>query len=126
MAGIDDRRHELGVPLGPAHVLRRAGPLAGQAQRVPLVRIGRRHVLDQDLVLPPVAEVVRVPHAGALGRDRVEPEVQLVVQGQLAGRVGFAVLGALHLERVQVAVVPAHRVLDRPVYPVQRVPARDE
>ncbi len=47
-------------PSGTADVLRRAGALTLDADRVDHLGLGRRDVLDQDLVLPPVAEVVRV------------------------------------------------------------------
>ena len=48
------------IPVRAAGVLRRAGILAGEADRVPCVRLGRADLLDHDLVLPPVAEVVDV------------------------------------------------------------------
>jgi hypothetical protein len=126
MVRIADRGEEAGVAERAADVFRRAGPLAAHARGVPLVRLGAEDVLDDDLVLPPVAEVVGVQKPATLRTHRVQPHVELVAQGQLTVRVGLAVLHALDVEGMQVAILPTHRELDDAVQPVERVSTRHE
>ena len=65
VAGVGEDRLEIGVSPGAAAVLRRAGSLRGHEDRVVGVGVGVEQVLDEDLVLPVVAEVVGVAEASA-------------------------------------------------------------
>ncbi len=111
------------IAIDAAAILRRAGPLARDQRRVGLLRVERLDLLDDDLVLPIVAEVVDVAEALDAPLDqRAELDVAVVVGGLVARPgivVGLTIAAVADLELMQVVVLPAHRRLDDPVQHVQ-------
>jgi hypothetical protein len=63
--GIADGLQELGAPPDAAHILGRAGPLAGDVPGVRDPRLRGKHLLHDDPVLPAVAEIVLIEEGGA-------------------------------------------------------------
>jgi hypothetical protein len=67
-APAPERRQEIRVPPDPAAILGRAGPAPRQAGRAPRAGVRPQQALDDDAVVPAVAEVVLVlegrPDAG--------------------------------------------------------------
>lgn len=120
---------ELLVSTGSAVVLRWAGQLARDADRCR--RRFVEHLLDAQHMLPPVAEVVVVPEPIAHFRDDlVEASIVLeqafiahfdVEPGQKRGWVAVVA----RVERVQMAVHPAHRHLQHVVQAIEREIAGD-
>ena len=109
-----------------ARIVRRASTFSLDAHRVFGNALGRQNPLQQDDVLPAVAEVVDVLHRRSLlGQRLLQSRFQLVdnILGRPEPESDVEVLLHLHhhvagfagLEFVQVAVLPAHRRLDDPV-----------
>ena len=125
---VGEDLEQLAVAPRSAAVLGRAGAPAVDARRDCGRRVGGEHLLDRDLVIPAVAEVVRVPERRALAGDRIEagaPFIPWWFAPVLVG-VGIAVARAPDLELVQVVVPPAERRLDDLVEVVERAAPVDE
>src|SRR5262245_16419295 len=111
MAGVGEDVAQLAVAPHTAAVLGWAGSPAGEADGV-LDAVGWEDVLDEQVVLPGVAEVVGVAQPGTGTDAKLEqPDPGFVgdVARQLKGRAGEA--AAVDLEGVQVGVLPAEHCL---------------
>src|SRR6266404_1454225 len=120
MAQIADGVQEFRIPVRAADILGRAGTRARDAARV-APAVSREDVLDFESVVPVVAEVVEVAHrlrtVCQVARDRDFPsgERRPLVREFLVGDPDALAAQRLRIdddELVQVAVRPAHRVLD--------------
>jgi hypothetical protein len=106
-------RRQLMVAVHASAVLRRAGPLSAQQPGHAGGPDVAAHGLHGDEMLPVVAEVVDVAEAVALPEPEVAQQhrgVILLVLVELV--VAEAVAGTADVEKVHVAVVPAHDELD--------------
>jgi hypothetical protein len=122
VAGVTDRREELLVAGHPAAVLGRASTLAPQADRTAAALTCGEDPLDEDLVLPVVTEVVPVEEAATLCRgDIAEPHAPLRQDDHRAPlRVGHPIPASGDDELMEVAIGPAHGLLEDEVQAVKR------
>src|ERR1700733_10163754 len=100
---------EFAEAVAAATVLRRACAPTGDASRVDTVVCCYRARLDDELVLPAIAEVILVLDPVRCRRQVGEPECPLVEIAQLVIGVRLSVAHASDPESVQVIVLPAHR-----------------
>src|SRR2546422_810483 len=122
--GIGDDREEVLVARRPAHIFGRTSAGTGNAARIARARLTRVRPLELEHVLPAVTEVAAVGSARALdheggsdadlpARERRALVLELVVRDADAERLVRG--GLVQLELVQVAVLPAHGILNRDV-----------
>jgi len=109
---------KIGVAPHPTAVLRRATALASEAHGVAPAGIGREHLLEDDVVLPVIAEVVDVADALSGFPEQVgDRDSALVAVTEF--RVGQPVVDATRFEGMEVVVLPPHRDLDHVVEPAE-------
>ncbi len=65
VVGVTDSFHKIVIPIYPPTVLRRTGAATTRAQGIRQIRIGRQPLLEDDAMLPVVAEIVGVFRLGA-------------------------------------------------------------
>ncbi len=115
---VGDRLQTIDVAGPPTAIFWWAGPCAFEADGISCLGVGRRKALEQDLVLPTVAEIVLVNPLGSLGRLREEfaqkhaPLVLELDPPIVAVGVWFHIGRFADLEEMQVVVPPAERRLD--------------
>ena len=85
---------------------------SGNAGRIGFSLDGRLGFLDRDYVFPVIAEVVGIAEAGDAGfHQAIQGQATLI--SDVVDGVPIAILPAIDLESMEMAVVPAHRRLDR-------------
>ena len=117
---LSQRVEQLSVAEGPAAVVRRRGPPAVEAVRGVDGRVGRQDVLDDDVVLPVVAEVVAVEQLRSLARrDAAQRHPAFVLDALLLAPPDIELRrsepAAAGLELVEVAVGPGEDSLEHRV-----------
>ena len=113
---VPDGFEKIGIAVDSAAVFGRAGARAVKAARVTSLGIGRKNFFKHDLMLPAVAKVILVNYFSPRhGEDLIEPHFPFVpCLGEIIG-VRNAVIDSPDDELVQVAVEPAHDLLNDPV-----------
>ena len=116
---------QVGVAPGASAVFGWAGTLAGKAGGDLRFGVGIETFLEHEVVLPAVAEVIRVLDVVArLLEELAQPGISLVSEPEFG--VGDSVVAGGCGEHVQVGIGPAHRGLDDVVQPVKAHVRRDE
>ena len=124
-ARVGDYPQELLVPGNAPHVFGRTRPLTRHAAGIAQPRRSRQDVLEHDIVLPAVTEIVLVRRPGVRQGEVIGDPV-------IPSRKGFVIVATVeqlprdtqphralrrlrirHLENVQMAVHPTHRILHR-------------
>ena len=126
VGGVGQCFEEIGIATGSAAVFGWAGVRSVEANRELECRTDRIGSLHEYFVLPGVAEVILVAEPVVLLRDVGELELdfmQFFVRPVVEVR---AVYSFTDPELVEVAVRPAHRLLDNQVEPVEANRARDK
>src|SRR3954471_18227015 len=119
MRGVRQHGEKVLVTPGTAAVLGRAVPFSRKTGGVATGLKRPPGALNQDRVLPVVAEVVGVGKAADAGVQHLVQGQPLLV-GHLVEAVGVAILAAGDVEGMEMAAVPAHRRLDGLMQVAQR------
>src|SRR5215204_6135766 len=125
MGGIRQHGEKVLVTPGTAAVLGRAVPFSRNTGGGATCLKWPPGSLNQDRVLPVVAEVIGVGKAAHAGGPHLVQGQPLLV-GHLVEAVGVAILAAGDVEGMEMAPVPAHRRLDRLMQVAQRHLTGDE
>jgi hypothetical protein len=114
MAGICDDLQELVIPGHATHILRRAGVLPDNAQRITVRLAHRQALLQGDAMQPGIAEIVEVVELPAVTQNREQFLPRLVDQlrAEVPFGVGDAVAQAADVELMEMVISPPHGRLD--------------